>query len=373
MRGRGLVLIPFLSGACSISAQPFAGAILEMTVAGVTPSMPNQHLELWAGNSYNDTVRISGIYELEANGALSADQLATCRPLDSDKQLTQTGSRTLHCRPFGLTVKPAVRMDDPCLVKMPASANLYPFTFDAAKLDPTEGNLLVTAAAYKQVSIAGVSQTPEEQAESVRARISQVTANSICDGSQPLGSIDPLFRKYHCGIQPSTMLAITPYDPNPAPVTCETNPNAQKCSDNGNAPGCCIPWGASAIDRLNACAAYWNKSVLTYTGNPYQLVSPMHGTVYGFVSYITVSPPADYDGLRIDSDINLNGIRELWYTTEPDKVDPLNRGPILLRGVPDTGGRGWVHFDLTAPAGVMGSASGTASIYVNPDQDNTQF
>jgi hypothetical protein len=373
MRGRGLVLIPVLLSACSLSAQSFSGAILEMTVAGVSPSPPNQHFELWARDSYDDTVRVSGIYELEANGALSAEQLASCRPLDSDKQLMQTGSRTIHCRPFGLTIRQAIRMDDPCLVKMPASANLYPFTYDPSKLDPTEGNLLVTAGAFKQESVAGVSQSPEEQAQSVRARISQVTSTSICDGTMPPGTIDPLFRKYHCGVQPATMLAIVPADSNLPPVTCETNPNAQKCTDNGNAPGCCIPWGAGAIDRLNACMAYWNKSVLTYTANPYQLVSPQHGTVYGFVSYITVSPPADYDGLRIDSDINLNGIQELWYTTETDTVDPNNRGPILLRGVPDTGGRGWVHFDLTPPFGAMGSASGTASIYVDPSSDQTQF
>jgi hypothetical protein len=316
---------------------------------------------MWGRNQYDDVIRITGIYDVQVDGALTMDQLKTCNPVDTAKELAQTGHRTIHCRPYGLTLRPAIRLDDPCLVRMPAKATLYPFSYDPHKIDPTEGNLLVTAAAYKATSVDGITQTPEEQAEQVRARIAVINSTSICDGSQPPSSQDRLFLTYHCGREPSTLLALTPFDPTPPLTTCETS---------GNAPGC-IPFGASNIDRLNACMAYWNKSLLTYTGNPYQLVSPQYGTTYGVEGYTTVSPQAAYDGSRIDSDISLKGIQEFWYTTEPVDVDPKNRGPILLRGIPGVGGRDWIHFDLTSPSGA--NASGQVALYVNGDTDPTQL
>lgn len=221
--------------------------------------------------------------------------------------------------PYGLQVQQAISLDDPCMID-------------------DKGNLLTTAAAYPSaVFSGGVPQTPEMQAETVVNRIKQLL--SIGQG----------------GFEGSSLLAIVPWK--------ELTPPS-------------VPASASAADRLAACKAYWSDP-LAYTPNPAQVTAPLHGTVYGFVGYSTMHPPAGYDGLRIDSPIALKGIRELWLTDETrpagsaagsDFVDPKHRGPTALDGVPDHGGRDVVHFDLTGPAG-----AGTAALLVNLDQDPTQY
>src|SRR6476660_8983259 len=138
----GHVLIGVLfSCGCELSHRPFAGAIVEMTLTSVPASAPGTHLELWARNPYNDTVRVSGIFDY-----------------------TDSNNRTTRLFPYGFAVRPAITMDDPCMI-------------DRA------GHLLVTASAYRDTAVQGISQSAEEQAEQVRARIGQLTSLSSCDGS----------------------------------------------------------------------------------------------------------------------------------------------------------------------------------------------
>jgi hypothetical protein len=110
-----------------------------------------------------------------------------------------------------------------------------------------------------------------------------------------------------------------------------------------------------------------------YVPNPLQITAPLNGgVVYGFVSFTSLTPPANYDGWRIDSPINLDGLREIFFTTETDTVDPKNRGPLFLVSTMTPGGRDVVHFDLTHvdPAS---TAAGTAALYVNLNEDPVQF
>jgi hypothetical protein len=328
LRFRLPALLAALSTAgCSIYAPPFAGAVIELTLSGGTPLPAAQHLELWARVAHDDVVRIRRIQDLDVTGALSPEAATTCADADPASVLAATGERIVHCRPAGFMIRPAIRMSDPCLID-------------------DLGNLLVTPAAYPgSVTYNGVEQTPDEQAAQVRGRISQLTSSSDCDGSgDNPGS--------HCGREAAPLYAVLPYDPTAAPVTCETS---------GSAPGC-IPFGAEPAVRLAACQAYWSASVLAYTPDPAQLTAPAHGAVWGYVTYNTQSPPSNYDGFRIESPYDLEGLQELWMTVEGDQVDPSHRGPVYLQGLPDAGGNGWIHFDLTSPAGSAFAVAGTAAV-----------
>ena len=77
-------------------------------------------------------------------------------------------------------------------------------------------------------------------------------------------------------------------------------------------------------------------------------------------------------GLRIDSPLNLKGVREIFFTVEGDTVDPLNRGPLFLTSTMTPGGVDVVHFDLTSPDPAV-NVSGTAALLVDLDQDPVQF
>jgi hypothetical protein len=224
------------------------------------------------------------------------------------------------------------------------------------------GNLLITAAAYpKPVDFNHVPQSPEEQAAQVRARIAQLTTSSVCDGA-PVP---------HCGRESATLLAVVPWNPTDEPAAY-----AALAADPVAA------YNATAADRLAACNEHYLSSPLAYTTNPAQLTAPTHGTAHGFVAYTTTSPPAGYDAITINSPVNLRGIQELWFTVETapagtpsgmDFVDPVNRGPIYLQGVPTPGGNYAIHFDLTPLAGSSLAAAGTALLYVDLDQDPVQF
>src|SRR5689334_23379594 len=107
---------------CDISAKSFSGAIINLTLTGAqTPT--GTHLELWARSEYNDVLRINGNYDI---------------PDPKSPQVTN------RITPYGFKVVPAITMSDSCMI-------------DAS------GNLLVTAAAYKDSDLGGVHQTPEEQ------------------------------------------------------------------------------------------------------------------------------------------------------------------------------------------------------------------
>src|SRR5438094_6782324 len=81
-----LLVVPLLAGAgCDLTVHPFAGTVIQMTIAGVSgESPPGTHLELWARDKYDDVVRIDG----EAAGGPS----------------------------FGIAVRKAVTMGDPCMI-----------------------------------------------------------------------------------------------------------------------------------------------------------------------------------------------------------------------------------------------------------------
>ncbi len=294
-------------GGCDISAQPFAGTIAELSIAGAQPTPPGQHLELWARNKYGDIVRINTNNENHSNPAFP------------------DGSP-------GYLIVNAITMSDPCLI-------------DA------HGNLLTTAAAYPSTTtINGIAQTPDQQAAQVRNRIAQVSSNAQCA---------PFLPAPNCGAQGSQLLAVVPFDPTPRPVSC----------DAAGMPTGCIPGDADAATRLAACSAFTGASPVTYVANPAQLTAPAHGQWFGAISFNTVTPPAAYDGIRLDSPVGgLDGIKELFMTVEGDTVDPANRGPTYLTGVPDQGGRDVVHFDLIGP-----SASGSAALYVDLANDPVQF
>jgi hypothetical protein len=257
---------------------------MQMTLE-VSPSAPGEHLELWARTRYDDIVRINGTFIDPATKKVSY--------------------------PYGLHVRDAITLDDPCII-------------DA------KGNLLTSPAAYPpSVTIAGVTQSAEQQAEVVRNRIKQLLATT------------------QGGLQSDTLQAIIPYNEAVLPT---------------------VAGDASAEQRLAACRDYWTDP-LAYTPNPAQVTAPLHGTVYGFVGYTTTRPPAGYDGLRIDTPVGLRGLRELWVTRETVAVvDPMNRGGTVMDGVPNAGGRDVVHIDLTGPEG-----SGTAALLVNPDLDPGQY
>jgi hypothetical protein len=295
-------------GGCNLTVHSFAGAVISMTLAGAPVTPAGQHYELWARNGNDDVIRLPGIVEVQ------------------DPRDPRTSERLL---PYGFFIRPAMTMDDPCMI-------------DGL------GNLLVTANAYPApTDFAGVSQSPDEQAEAVRSHIADITATSSCDGSGE----DP---RYHCGRQASTVLGLFPYeivtDAGLATMIAPTMPP--------------VPFAAAAADRLAACQSYW-ANPLAYTPNPLQLSAPAHGAVWGYVTYVTLSPPAGYQSIRIDVPVDLRGLRELFITVEPDQVDPLHRGPVLLDGTPQVGGQGVVHFELQPPPGAAVPVAGSATVYTD--------
>ena len=172
-------------------------------------------------------------------------------------------------------IRQAISLNDPCML-------------DGYYFHNGNGNLLTSPAAYPpSVTVAGVTQTDAEQAQQVIDRITQLTT---------AGTTGPL-------------LAVLPYDPTVPPS---------------------IPPSTSPTDRRSICDAYIagtpsypNSSDLTYIANPYQITAPLHGLgIYGFVSFTSLTPPANYDGFRIDTPLNLKGVQEIFFTVEGDTVDP---------------------------------------------------
>ncbi len=221
----------------------------------------------------------------------------------------------------GIAIRQAISLKDPCMIDgyyFPGNPN---------------GNLLTSPAAYPSaISSGGVTQTPEQQAQEVIDRINQLTTNPSIASGGPL-------------------LAVMPFDPNVPPT---------------------LPDTATSADRRAACDAYTVNDPLAYVPNPFQLTAPLRGTVYGFVKFLSVTPPSDYDGIRIDSPLNLKGVQEIFFTVEGNNVDPLNRGPLFLISKRTQDGLGIVHFDLIH-ADPNGTATGTAALEVDLDNDPVQF
>lgn len=230
--------------------------------------------------------------------------------------------QTIALNPYGFMVRPAISLADPCMID------------DA-------GNLLTSAAAYPDtITVEGVRQSPAEQAAATIARVAQITAATDCDGATPP----------HCGIQGATLHAVLPYTDALPPT---------------------LPFDTAPADRLAACQAYWQDS-LAYTPNPMQLTAPLHGTVYGFPAYITFTPTAGYDGVRLDTPTNLSDIDQFWITLESHPFDPDHIGPVYLAGTRDRGGNDVIHFALSPPPGSDFSDSGTAAMIV-PNSQSLDF
>jgi hypothetical protein len=244
--------------------------ILELD--GASASQPGQHVEMWGRNDHDDIIRISYL-DPNTGGELK-----------------------------GFQIRVAVDPRDPCIIN------------DA-------GYLLTDPAAYPpSVTLGGVIQTAEEQAQQIVTKIRQVT-------SLDLG-----------GIQATNLLLATPYDETPWPSLAPTT---------------------AAADRLAACQqAYW-AAPLSYTPDPSQLGTPLHGISLGPVTYQTSSPMQTFKDIYFDSPFDLSNLVELWFTIEstpPDGVDPLHRGPTWLEGMRSDPGRGGVvNFTLRGNDGSIGS------------------
>lgn len=220
----------------------------------------------------------------------------------------------------GIMIRQAISLKDPCMIDgyyFPKNPN---------------GNLLSSPAAYATaVSSGGVTQTPEQQAQQVIDRINQLTTNVSIASGGPL-------------------LAVLPYDASAPPS---------------------LPDTATSEERRTACNAY-TADPLAYVPNPFQLTAPLKGFIYGFVKFLSVTPPSDYDGFRIDSPLNLKGVQEIFFTLEGNNVDPMNRGPLFMTSKRTQDGIGVVHFDLIH-ADPNGTANGTAALEVDLDNDPVQF
>jgi hypothetical protein len=217
----------------------------------------------------------------------------------------------------GFMLRQAISLKDPCML-------------DGYFRGTGDGNLLTSPAAYPTtISQGGITQTPEEQAQQVIDHIHQLT--------DPPGASGPL-------------VAVLPFDTNVPPS---------------------VPDAATPTERRAACDSY-QMNVNAYIANPYQITAPLNGSVYGFAKFVSVTPPANFDGFRIDTPTNLKGVREIFFTIEGSTVDPKNRGPLFLISELTQGGNDVVHFDLIH-ADPMGTASGTAALLVNLDEDPVQF
>jgi hypothetical protein len=145
-----LLLVPlsFALGCDSLSARPFAGTVIQMSWSNSQPTAAGHHLELWARDANNDTIRVDGTYTYDdAKG--NVHNLTT----------------------LGLQVRLAVDPNDPCLID-------------------SKGNLLTSPDAYQTVTSAGVTQSPAQQAQQVKNRIAQVNQNGIGSGA-PLYIVVP--------------------------------------------------------------------------------------------------------------------------------------------------------------------------------------
>jgi hypothetical protein len=193
-----------------------------------------------------------------------------------------------------------------------------------------KGNLLTDAAAYPATTnFGGVTQTPAQQAQQRIDRINQLAP----PGAAPL-------------------LGVLPWDPTPEPT---------------------IPADTAPANRKAICDDYRSKGPNTYVPNPDQISTPLHGAVYGFMRFVTVTPPTNYDGIRFDVPLHLDGVKEFFITVEGATVDPLNRGPLYVTSQLVPGGRDVLQFTLSPATDGNGAPSGALAVYTNLDQDPVQF
>src|SRR5690242_8406340 len=88
-----LAALLLLTAGCELSVKPFAGTIIEMTLTGVQSNPRGTHFELWARDQYDSTLRVTGIFDF-----------------------TDPKGNTTRLSPAGFVVRPAITMDDPCMI-----------------------------------------------------------------------------------------------------------------------------------------------------------------------------------------------------------------------------------------------------------------
>jgi hypothetical protein len=141
----------------------------------------------------------------------------------------------------------------------------------------------------------------------------------------------------------------------------------------------------TAAERLAQCRAYWERSPSAYSGNPFQLTAPIHGTFLGTLDFVSTTETGQIaGGIQLDTEYSLRDVRELWLTetaarvvdVNPDEIDcqarPTTcRGSILVQGNRQAVGRETVHFELAAPQGAQGS--GSATVFTTLGEDPVPF
>jgi hypothetical protein len=251
------------TGCQSLDVSPFAGTNASLELKGSSVSQPGQHFEMWGRNSDNDILRIG-------------------------YRATPTATQI-----FGFMIRIAVPPTDPCMIN-------------------DSGYVVTDPRAYPgNITVAGVTQTPTEQAEAISVIIREVTAVSL--GGQ----------------QQSNLLLATAYDATPEP---------QLTTD------------ATPAERRAACNAYWAASPYSYTAAPLTLTDPMHGMALGPIDYSTSAPLNSFSTMPFVNSYDLSNLQEFWITLEsvpPESVDPLNRGPAYLQGNRVNRGNDTINFDLT--------------------------
>jgi hypothetical protein len=251
------------TGCESLAVTPFSGTNVSLELKGSSVSQAGQHFEMWGRNSDNDILRIG------------------YRASPTQAQI------------FGFMIRIAVTPTDPCMIN-------------------DSGYVITDPRAYPgNVTVAGVTQTPAEQATAISVIIHEVTAVSLG------------------GEQQSNLLLAVPYDETPEPqLTADATPD----------------------ERRAACNAYWAASPYAYTAAPLTLTEPMHGMALGPVDYSTSAPLNSFSTMPFVSSYDLSNLQEFWITLEsvpPESVDPLNRGPAYLQGNRVQRGDDTINFDLT--------------------------
>ena len=349
VRSLSLIAALALAAGCDhFRVEDFHGSKLLMTIggSGARPTAPGHHLELWAREGQSDNPRDpqSIIRLLASDGGHEADQ-SPCNPgnyFQDPSRFPQYTScppllATHSCPPEGYAIVPAV---GPFEVITDATGT-HAHLLDGCVIDEA-GNLLWTPEAKDPAT---GSPQGALAAAAVQRRIDELTI-----GGQ------------------ATLFALVPYDdaaamPHPSAKDPTLTAEARKC----------------------ACRDLWNASPASYSGNPIQLTSPVHGALYGVLDYQSTMPPQALGGIAFHVDYSLPSARELWLTdtaAEVSHVDPNQldcharpdscRGITLLDGTAASeAGRQAIHFELRSPTGA--AITGSAAIETNLDRDPQQF
>jgi hypothetical protein len=154
----------------------------------------------------------------------------------------------------------------------------------------------------------------------------------------------------------------------------------------------------SNANRLRVCAlstqggANPNHDPNFYIGNLSQLSGPRAGDFYGLVDAMDPSSHLVLGGIQVVVSYGLSQATEIFVSVEdhsvgsPDptignRVDPANRGPVVLVGRTESEGpnaeRGLLSANLMAPQNITFAGGtppgGHVSVYLNLDDDPVQF